>query len=492
MRKTLLKAIPLLLAVFMIAGLCVSCSGKPNLQKMTEAERADYLVEVLDEMDADSFAVDMEGRFSGSINEIDVTCKYTVAVACTNARADAPFTHEAMDMVVEMNGKGIDETQEFALVSGYRDGKMYEMEEDEDGKNALVSPISAEDYAKHKTRMEEITGGDEVAALLKLAGTKTSQKNEDDTWSAKLSGYSNENIEKITAELFEAAMDLFADDYEVKDYVLEITIDQDHLPTSMKLSAVFEGDEDDEDKPEMTMLCTFKDYDQTTLPEVDLSSYTEVEDLASLLEVQKTLSVLRSADELSFTSKNRSDTKYAGTTQTTKETDEVTVKVVKDKYLFDIDATITSDGEKTEATIKYEKGKMTISGKDIQTQSQSMDESAARSYIGDLLDPAKLSSASVSKISHTEGTYTHEFTIADPDYSEFEEAFESLNAKNFQATASVWVKYENGVLGEYKYVYRMTAQVEGKKLEVEVIAVVNINQPEATETSPESESAAAI
>ncbi len=482
MKKITRKALSLVLAALMLTSVCVACNGKPNLKKMTDAERADYMVDIIENVETTGVAIDMSMTLTGSMMGIAISAEMTGSTVYVGNDEVTAGKHDESTLTMTMKGNGVDEKQAYTTVSGFRDGKMYESKTEDGKTQALVSAISFADYTAHRERVANMSG-EELTTALKLATTKTCVANQDGTWTSTLTDYPAEALETVSGEYFDDVTDLFADGYEIEDFILEIILNEEHLPLSLKIDAVYASEKQDADKddmPVMSLTCTFRDYGTATLPEVDLSTYTEIADLATLKEVQKTLSNYRNQDAFSFTAENQTVTHYAGSSQTNKETDKVTVVPEDGKYTFDIKATIQSDSQKVEADVSYENGQLKISGKDVNTQTQSMEEAAARSYVQNLLDPAGLSSAQISKIEPATGSYTHVFTIADPDYSEYQEAFADYQTDNYDATATVSVYYENGILTRYQYEYELTFRVERREMKISVSSVVTFAQSPTT------------
>ncbi len=476
MKSTFLKLSSLAIALTMLMGIVVSCDKKPDLTKMDEVERADYMIAALDNESVDSYTVDMSAKITGNMYGVSVQVNIDGDFVYTGALTDTPSNHQEMKMNVKADNNSVGLTVDYESVSGYRDGKMYK-KETKDGKScALVSSVSPEDYKKHEQAVNDVFAED-FDEILKSASTKKSEPRGDGKWNITLSGYTEDAIQKLTDELFSDIGD-FTEGYKISDITVKAGVTEELLPIDMGIDMAFERVDTDKEytEPKVSFVIEYNDMGTATLPEIDLSKYKEVADLAGFIEIQKLLSDYGDSADISFVSANESTVSYMGTQQDTKEIDDVKAETKDGKYTFDVKATVNpGTSDESEVDITYSNGKFTMKGEGMETQTQEMDEASAREYIGNLVDPADLSGAYISDMKLDEDGYTHVFTISDSDYSAFQEAYAAYDAKNFKAEAEVAVKYENGVISEYKYDYNLTATVQNNKMEVTVSADIKFS-----------------
>lgn len=463
--------------IICFALLCplTSCSGGIDLMKLEGAERADAFFDIVSEDPAAAYKVKMDMNMEGSLYGLELEAEIESDTVYLDYKTSSPAYHTEASSVITIGSAGNQTIQKTSSVSGYRDGKMYEISERDGTKNALVSSITAEDFKAHK---EFLVGysDEELSAIHKSATVKECIKNEDGTWSASFSGYPEESVRALIDYSFDPTV-LLLDGWKVKDIIFTVEADADFLPTDWEYEIVYEKTDGDYPEPEVKTEIEFYDIGIAAHPGFDISACTEVEGLADLQKIRKLLIDKLTADSDSFTTVSSQKVNYDSTSQHTKETDIVTVKTEDGKYTFDIAAEVFTPGVvgATNATITYKDGLFTMTGKDITTQKQEMSDSAARAYISRLYDPAGLSSAQISNISMNTSGHAYLFTLAAPDYSALEASLASMGAGNIQATASVGVDYEDGKLTAYEYTMTVTARVSGRKLTIEITSDIKFD-----------------
>lgn len=460
--------------IICIALLCplVSCSDKIDLMKLEGAERADAFFDIVNEDPAAAYKVKMEMTIEGSLYGVEIDAEIESDTVYIDYKTSSPAFHSEASSVITIGSAGAKTVQKTSSVSGYRDGKMYEMSERNGVKNALVSSITADEFKAHKNALVGYSD-EELSAIHKSATVKECLRNEDGTWSATFSGYPEESLRALIDYTFDPTV-LLLDGWRVKDILFTVEADVEFLPTDWEYEIVFEKTSGDYPLPEAKTEIEFYDIWIAAHPGFDITAYTEVEGLSDLQKIRKALNDKLLADFDSFTSVSTQKVNYDSTTQTTKETDVVAVKSENGKYTFTIDAEVFTPGVvgATNATITYKDGLFTMTGQGITTQKQEMSDSTARAYISRLYDPAGLSSAQISNIAKNTSGHTYLFTLAAPDYSALEASLAAMGAGNVQAQASVGVDYENGVLSAYEYTMIVTANVSGRKLTIEITSTV--------------------
>lgn len=449
-----------------IALLCTlaSCSDGVDLMKLEGAERADAFFDIVNEKQADSYTTEMQMKIEGSLYGLALEAEIESETVYVGYESDSPAYHAELNSEITAG----DVKQKTSSVTGYRDGKMYEMTDRDGVKNSLVSSITAEDFKAHK---EYLVGysDEELEAIHKSAAAKDCIKNEDGTWSATYSEYPEESVLALIDYAFDPTV-MILDGYKVKNIVFTVEADEEFLPTEWEYEIVFEKTSGDHAKPEAKTEIEFRDIGTAKIPAIDLSAYTEVEGLAELQQIRMLLGEMFAADAGSFTADGEQKVALAGTNQYNREIDAVSFKTEGGKYSFRIDAQVNpnSISSSYDAVINYKNGTFKMEGKDISTVTQEMTDSEARAYISRLYDPAGLSNAQISNIELRKEGFTHLLTIANPDYSALEASLSALGASNFKCEAQVGVDYENGAIQKYEYTMTLTAKVSGQTLTVEV------------------------
>ena len=454
--------------IICIALLCplASCSDKFDLMKLEGAERADAFFDLVNADPADAYSIGMDMKIEGSLYGLALDAEIESETIYVNYKSDSPAYHAELKSEITAG----EVKQKTSSVTGYQDGKLYEKTDRDGSKSALVSSISAADFKAHK---EFLVGysDEELEALHKSATVKECLKNEDGTWSASYSGYSEENVLALIDYAFDPTV-LILDGWKVKDVIFTVDADEEFLPTDWEYEIVFEKTEGDYTKPEAKTEIDFDDIGSAKMPAVDLSTYTEVEGLAELQKIRMLLGEMFTADSGSFTTDSEQRVEVAGTTQYNREIDTVNWANENGKYSFKIDAQVNpnSISGSYDAVINYANGTFKMEGKDISTITQEMTDSEARAYISRLYDPAGLSNAQISNIELLKKDFTHYLTlkIANPDYSALEASLSALGASGFKCEARVGIDYENGAIQKYRYTLTLTAKVSGQALTVEV------------------------
>ncbi len=452
--------------ILCIALLCplTSCSDGIDLMKLEGAERADAFFDIVNEDPADAYSVGMDMKIEGSLYGLALEAEIESETIYVNYKSNSPAYHAESKSVITAG----EVKQKTNSANGYRDGKLYEMSERDGVKNSLVSAITAEEFKAHKDFLVGYSD-EELEILHKSATVKECVKNEDGTWSASFSGYTEESVRALIDYAFDPTV-LILDGWTVKDVVFTIEADEEFLPTDWEYELVFEKTEGNYTKPEAKTEIKFNDIGTAEVPEIDLSAYTEVEGLADLQKIRMLLGDMFAADSGSFTTDSEQRVEVAGTTQYNREIDTVSFKSENGKYSFKIDAKVNPNSVSSsyDAVINYSDGTFKMEGKDISTVTQEMTDSEARAYISRLYDPAGLSNAQISNIELRKEGYTHLLTIANPDYSALEASLSALGATGFKCEAQVGVDYENGAIQKYEYTMTLTAKVSGQTLTVEV------------------------
>lgn len=452
--------------ILCIALLCplASCSDKIDLMKLEGAERADAFFDIVNADPADAYSVGMDMKIEGSLYGLSLDAEIESDTTYIDYKSSSPSYHSELKSVITAG----EVKQKTNSVTGFRDGKLYEMTERDGAKNALVSSISVEDFKTHKDFLVGYSD-EELEALHKSATVKDCIKNEDGTWSASFSGYSEENVLALIDYAFDPTV-LILDGWKVKDIIFTVDADAEFLPTDWEYEIVFEKTSGNYPEPEAKTEIDFDNIGTAKAPEIDLSTYTEVEGLAELQKIRKLMGEKFTDEAGSFTADSEQRVEVMGTTQYNREIDAVSFKTEGGKYTFTIDAQVNpkSVSGSYDAVIKYANGTFKMEGKGISTVTQEMSDSEARAYISRLYDPAGLSNAQISNIELRKDGYTHLLTIANPDYSAFEASLSALGASGFKANATIGIDFEDGEIKKYEYNLTISAKVSGQTLTVEI------------------------
>ncbi len=488
MKKRIVRLIACLCAGLVLitaAAMFASCGGKGvNLKKLEGAELADAIFDISAQDFKENCITDTTDEMQGTLFGSIVKVKSHSLTYSIDQTTDAPVLHAEAEMVMDVKMGNITQTQERKHIQGYRDGKMYTHRDDDGNVAAFVSDITyAEFEAFQKTMMYNTE--DEVRATVKSATVKTAAQKEDGNWTAELSGYTKETLKLLIKNRMDESVYMY-EGYRPSDLKISVEITEDHVPVSLTYELVFEKTDEKTEYEMPTAVTTLlaKDFGTATAPALDLSGYTAVSDIRPLYTVQRSLGDYDMQDSLAFTSETTAKVSYGGSLQQTEVNDVVKFEVKDGKYTFAIKET-QYPGTKNEIALDmtYEDGRFKLSGKGVASQSQTMTDNEARITAEKLLDPASITSGLVSDIEAGKNGYDYVLTVHDPDYSQYEQGFESLNAKNYKAEGKVSVKLKDGQVTEYRYDFKLTATVRSDTLTVESTTVVRIGQTEIGEGS---------
>ncbi len=469
----------LMLCISLLCSLTACSSGEAKLEKLEGTERADAFFDIVNEDPADEYVTEMQMEIVGSLYGVRIEAELENTATYIDYKGNSPVYHSESRSEITVGSDSAKTVQTTETVSGYRDGKLYERSKNDGKTSALASSVSANEFKAHQKFLTGYTD-EELEALHKSATVKECVKNEDGTWSASYSGYSEEDVLALIDYAFDPTV-LMLDGYTVKDIIFTVEANADFLPTDWEYEIVFEKTDTSQLYPQAQAKTAieFKDIGTAKAPEVDLSSYTEVEGLAELQKIRATLGEYLTSDEAgSFTTESKQNANSGSVTNYTHETDYVTYEIKNGEYIFDIDATVKTpaDTAGTDYVITYSNGVFVMTQKGTSNeQREAMTESNARVFIYRLIDPVGLSDALISNIKTNDGEYTHTFTLADPDYAALEASLAPLGATNFKAEATVSVVYKDDVLEKYYYCMTMTCSTGELPLTVTVESTITFD-----------------
>ncbi len=478
MKNYHLKLISLILAVTMLAGILVSCKNNDlDLTKMSDPERADMICDLSEKDPDDTYMTEMKMNISGSLYGVGFETEYDGLVYNIELESNSPVIHSETKMTTKAASGATSQTQITESSSGYRDGKMYQTQKENGTSSELCTAMTFEEYEDYTDSLSDHSEED-IRAALKSASLKESKQNEDGSWSATFSEFAEDKLSMLLDVTFDQSVNLI-DGYKAIDMIITTVIAEDLTPIKIEYELVFERTDMTElyKEPIATASVVLKDIGSAKAPEVDLSKYNEVEGLEMLREIKDTISELREAESISFTTHNSQNVSFMGQDQGTEEIDTVKAVTEDGRYSFDIKGVLYPDtANEMIVYLIYKDGNYRVSGQGVTTQNTKMSDAEAKLMVSAQLDPASLATALISDIKTNEDGYDYVFTIANPDYSAFKEAYSSLGAKDFKADAEVSVKYADGILSEYKYNFVLTATIEGQTLTATINATITVDK----------------
>jgi hypothetical protein len=237
----------------------------------------------------------------------------------------------------------------------------------------------------------------------------------------------------------------------LSDMKLTVAVTEDFYCKEMKLDFTFEqaesGDDGDTKLPTLTGTCEYGDFGTASPKEIDVSSYTEVEDLRVFYTVESEINRYME-NEGYFKLKLDNKTSFAGQSNRYVETDIGRCGTGENGFFYEIDAVGGGDRYK----ITYAEGSQTIIFEDESSESTELTDADAKAFIKGLLDPAALTLSNISDITAIEGeSGVYEIKLIAPNFSSLDETISQINGNGTSSSGSVIVTIKDGKLVEYVY-----------------------------------------
>lgn len=339
----------------------------------------------------------------------------------------------------------LDETA--TMIEAYNDGKYFTYNENGETKTALYSEETYEDFLEYSNSESSDEEDPDVTSCV----NKSFVENEDGTFTYKTSGYT-----KKTISIFEKllSLDELGLDVEISDLELEVTADADANLKNGKF--VFAFEEKGSQTPSISMEFNYKSEDEITrvTDTIDPSKYTKSENLLFIREIETMLDEKFSADKGSFTFTSVQSMRVGTTTDKVTEIDKVTFSKENGSFVYDID--VDYNGEPI--TISYKNGTLTyIDGKETSSEPQSEDD--AKAFIKSYLDGISYSSDLITAIKKISDDGEYEFTVENPDRTEFENFYASVGGKLMDCKQALTAVVRDGKIIEIKSAFNTTGKI---------------------------------
>lgn len=429
-----------------------SCSEGARLNRMEESERAVAFMKLVNQtMDAQSgYTTQQTANMLVEVYGVQVEIKAEAVMTVCAPSAEDYFIHTESRNIMTMD----DESVEATAIEGYADGKMFSYYAEEGQKTTkLWSSVTAEEYKVYETETSNTTDLDDED-VVNHAATRTCVQNEDKSWTATFTDYSAEGIKLFDGLL--AGMEDYISDACVADVIMTVKADKNFLPTALTVEFVFELTEDADEEailPELTVSATYRDIGTAQPFEVDLTGYTEVDDLRVAAIVGNTLEDFKDADKAEFRMVFNQSVEAGGETQSYYERTDGTVEITDDGYTYELSSRIDGDTY----IIRYENGKQYVS-LGTQQETTPCTEAQAKDFIESLLDPAYYTSYQVRNIEKVEedtekGETTYRLTLREPDLSQYESSL----GVYLTGEASIEATISDGRMTEQSYTLTMNS-----------------------------------
>ncbi|MBR5500164.1 MAG: hypothetical protein IKV74_01405 [Clostridia bacterium] len=379
MRKIRVAACLLLCGV--LAVLCTSCFT----ESVFEPKSADALWEKINQtMDAlNSYKA--EGTMEAVLYEQGYRFDLTGETQAVNAGSKQnPYSYMHTISTLQCDQYSLREQQE--RIQAYYDGKVYLLDRKDNSSRKIYSEISFEEY-------EETFLNDNLAYTdvdLIDCTQKEYSKEEDGTWTLRLSGYTKKSLDAFLEST--GVADLSASEHAL-DMELSIIADALFQVQTMDFEILFSSNAGQGTKLKLTY--SFAEYNEAKANPDDIKTtqYTKVEDIDILKEITDQLTEIQKKESGKATLTIDQVLKNNKREQTIQEIDQISYGRKNGSLYYKVDTKY--DG--TDIKISYENEKRTVTANG-EKETTTETERTAEVFLQGLLNNAYYNEAAVSKI----------------------------------------------------------------------------------------------
>ena len=403
--KRIMRATSAFLIFAMLASMLAACDTAA-FSKMTDREKAKYIVEKTDEYYQKSIAqsAEISCEIEGEVNgvaikmEIDGISKRTV----TDDGTDKMRFVNVSDVKSVTHTGTEKETENYTETSAFIDGYMY-MGYTTDKKNEpdvhLKSPLTASEFSDFLKAAKIVTDDPDYAEICDNVTVTLSEDKK--TYTVKIT-HGKENVKEELTKLTNEVTSSFGIKFDLVSFDLEYTVNaKDLIITNVKIKFVTETPKFGTDQLKLTYESEIKSAkptsDEPALENTD--KYTETGDLRYAYFLSNKLNGLIPADNVGYTLISRSNMSAAGTVlSTSEETDTVNCGYKNGIYVYSIDAVSNFEGQKLDMSIIYNGAQQKIAIKNGASQATDTNEIVARMFLINMLNPLLISANDVSSV----------------------------------------------------------------------------------------------
>ena len=462
-KKTLFRAILCFAVLACCILLIASCQFKPKLP--TEEELL-----ALEETELAKTLMDT------SFSTIDYADSYTIVAVSDLAISD--FTSKttvttkmqgwlkgkfALNYSILNHTSGGNQVEQTKYERGHESGKTYIVPENSDV--VIWSNQSTKNFI---SSMEDMADDDTdyIYTAYEGAATVTAKQNEDKTWTATYTDFSDEWLEKFES-LLKEVKSVYENARKLKSVTVTLDVDEELRPIELDVSYKFKkiASSGNAVTVSFNYNMKFSKFDSTTVSsktfddDHKLQSLDDIEDMLSSLE---TLSKKKTG-KLSISSDV--DLTYKGTSQS--QTTNMVLNMNNDSKRLSYSLKTSVDGQDDFVT-EYENGKITLNGYDAGSST----DAEERRGINELINIAGLTITNFEKckVTKSDSDTVYEFALSDPDLS----AYSSLATawEDVEATVKITVN-SNGTLKKYEYTLDLSRQ--GTTVELKYVVTASLS-----------------
>lgn len=361
----------LLLAMVMLLASCSSMMKMmpPPLTAGQLSRRVNFNLASLD-----GYRVDVEStyKFYMGTRRVQGTLE-GVVIEDQGKDKDDYYFYTEMTNRMQYNGEEI----RIRIFDAYGDGMAYTSYTEGRTRRSLCASMSVKEYKRY---ME----GDSLLGFSEEDCKNAELDKTEQGYIAKFSGYSQEALDSF-ANASGFGEDAWGDT--LQDIVLTMEVGKDYMPIKSTLELVFDSPSTSF-IPSLSMTMTYSQFDsvERTTRSMNADSYTEIESLQLLEDLQELIDDKINAKKGSFTYTMKQKASVLSQSDSYDVTNEVTFKNGKDGFSFENDVSTKEDGHTSHISYANGERSMDTNGK-VHTSEMTDDE--AHKYVAELInDPA--------------------------------------------------------------------------------------------------------
>lgn len=435
------KLICHILTAILLISLLTSCSPSSALMKLEEAERADRLFDITNNITKESFLIKIEQNITGILEGMKTDMSITRDVFYIDLLSDSPKIHFEMNAEAEIDVQGETLTTKLRTRSGFRDGKMYSQNS---ASSSIYSKISAEEYLAHIGAGASLINS-AVTNAHKSAAVKKCIRNDDGSLHATFSDFPEESFALLVSTYFDPSV-LTLDGARAVGLTFEIKSTKKLALAEMKYTIHFEG----QNESAATATVTLRDAEEKNLPKIDFYKFREVGDLRLIDKIREKVAEKIASGSGKFTS-----------------TDIVTQRINNNSTHKNIEGII--DYKNTESGFEFDysyynhaipDATSSISYRDgIFGMGRKMSDLEARAYIMKRFDTGDMVNALVSDYRIDENNPDkYIFYIDSPSVTEYYQYVGGLPPESVESTGRIEITIKDDEIVEYRYYLSITAK----------------------------------
>ncbi len=322
------------------------------------------------------------------------------------------FFYQEMETSVTSSGT-LDIDENIKSKTEYNSGYIY-ISNEGDYKQKLCSEMTVEEFGEYLLSKSTMPSIEDFLNCTK----KEFSKNEDDTWSLKLSGYSNYFLNQVVdmLRLNEAIVEI-----DIEDIELSINAAKDYSVNNIEMKFIFK--QNGFQTNSLKYVTEYSSYDNVAV-EVDTAihdEYNEIEDITILDDIDDMLEAIIDDNYGKFNLSIKQEMSTGGTSQIVTEVDDVIYgERSNGNYFYKIDA--VTGGVALEMT--YENSILTVKRNGQLYGQGNQEENVARATVNALINNVRYNKALVTDLEVNDNGEII-VTIDTPDEAHYLPAFES-------------------------------------------------------------------